>query len=73
MHKNEENMKLIVNGENLEFTQSVNLIDIMKHLKVEGQVMAAAVNMEVVKQDTWADFIPADGDKIEMLQFVGGG
>lgn len=66
-------MKLIVNGEHLEFDKNVNLIDIMKHLNVEGQVMATAVNMEVVKQDTWADYKPADGDKIEMLQFVGGG
>jgi sulfur carrier protein len=66
-------MTLIVNGENLEFSSEVNLIDIMKHLKVEGQVMATAVNMEVVKQDTWAEYTPVDGDKIEMLQFVGGG
>lgn len=66
-------MKLIVNGEDVEFASSVNLIDIMKHLNVEGQVMATAVNMEVVKQDTWGDYTPVDGDKIEMLQFVGGG
>ena len=66
-------MKLIVNGENLEFEVDVTLIDIMKHLKIEGQVMATAVNMEVVKQDTWDNYKPVDGDKIEMLQFVGGG
>ena len=63
----------MVNGEDLEFKAEVTLIDIMKHLDVEGQVMATAVNMEVVKQDTWDKYIPVDGDKIEMLQFVGGG
>ena len=66
-------MNLIVNGENKVYEIGVTLVDIMKDLKVEGQVMAAAVNMEVVKQDTWADYTPVDGDKIEMLQFVGGG
>ena len=66
-------MKLIVNGESVEFENSVNLVEIMEHLKIDGQVMATAVNMEVVKQDTWSDFKPVDGDKIEMLQFVGGG
>ncbi len=66
-------MKLIVNGENIEIETGASLVDIMKHLNIEGQVMAAAVNMEVVKQDTWADFKPAEGDKVEMLQFVGGG
>lgn len=66
-------MQLVVNGESLEFQKEVTLIEIMKHLDVEGQVMATAVNMEVVKQDTWDEYRPADGDKIEMLQFVGGG
>lgn len=66
-------MQLVVNGETLEFQKEVTLIDIMKHLEVEGQVMATAVNMEVVKQDTWDNYKPVDGDKIEMLQFVGGG
>jgi len=29
--------------------------------------------MEVVKKDQWGDFMPNDADKIELLQFVGGG
>jgi len=66
-------MQLVVNGETLEFQKEVTLIEIMKHLEVEGQVMATAVNMEVVKQDIWDKYKPVDGDKIEMLQFVGGG
>lgn len=66
-------MKLIVNGESVEFQSEVTLVDIMKHLKLDGKVMATAVNMEVVKQDLWGSFKPANGDKIEMLDFVGGG
>jgi len=69
----ENKVQLIVNGETLEFQKEVTLVDIMKKLDVEGQVMATAVNMEVVKQDTWDQYRPVDGDKIEMLQFVGGG
>ena len=41
--------------------------------QIEDKVMAAAVNMEVVKKDEWTSFIPCDNDKIELLQFVGGG
>ena len=66
-------MQLTVNGENVEIASGSTLIDIMKHLSIEGQVMATAVNMEVVKQDIWDEFKPVDGDKVEMLQFVGGG
>jgi sulfur carrier protein len=29
--------------------------------------------MNIVKKDDWKNFIPKDNDKIELLQFVGGG
>jgi sulfur carrier protein len=35
--------------------------------------MAAAVNMNIVKKDDWNNFTPKENDKIELLQFVGGG
>lgn len=66
-------MNLTVNGEARNFEQEVSLVQIMKQLKIEDQVMAAAVNMEVVKKELWDDYMPKDGDKIEMLHFVGGG
>jgi len=66
-------MKLIINGENKEFDENFSLQDIITNLQIEDKVMAAAVNMEIVKKDNWKDFIPEDEDKIELLQFVGGG
>ncbi|MCK5294005.1 MAG: sulfur carrier protein ThiS [Arcobacteraceae bacterium] len=66
-------MKLIINGEIKKFNDGVELHQIIKDLKIEDKVMAAAVNMDIVKKDNWGSFIPKDGDKIELLQFVGGG
>ncbi len=66
-------MKLIINGENKEFTSNISLQEIITNLQIEDKVMAAAVNMEVVKKDEWNSFIPNNEDKIELLQFVGGG
>ncbi len=66
-------MKLFINGEDKIFDNKLNLKDIIVNLKIEDKVMAAAVNMEVVKKDEWHNFIPKEGDKIELLQFVGGG
>lgn len=66
-------MTLIINGETKSFDGELTLTEIMKALSIEGKVMAAAVNMEVVKQENWDTFKPADGDKLEMLDFVGGG
>ena len=66
-------MKLIINGENKEFTDNLTLYDIIKNLQVENKVMAAAVNMNIIKKQDWNSFIPKENDSIELLNFVGGG
>lgn len=66
-------MTLIINGETKEFSQDSTLQNIITNLQIENKVMAAAVNMNIVKKDDWNNFIPRNDDKIELLQFVGGG
>lgn len=66
-------MNLIINGENKKFDDNQSLQSIISSLGIEDKVMAAAVNMNIVKKDQWNQFIPQNEDKIELLQFVGGG
>ncbi|MFA6742138.1 MAG: sulfur carrier protein ThiS [Arcobacteraceae bacterium] len=66
-------MTLIINGEIKEFSDDSTLQNIITNLQIENKVMAAAVNMNIVKKDDWNNFIPKKDDKIELLQFVGGG
>jgi sulfur carrier protein len=66
-------MKIIINGEDKVFENGQSLQYIIASLKIEDKVMAAAVNMDIVKKDHWDIFIPKENDKIELLQFVGGG
>jgi len=66
-------MKLIVNGHEKEFDENIRLSQVLEKLELVGKVMAAAVNMEIVKQDTWENYVLKDGDKLELLDFVGGG
>jgi len=66
-------LNIIINGENKIFNEGNSLKDIIISLQIEDKVMAAAVNMDIVKKDTWDSFIPKENDKIELLQFVGGG
>lgn len=66
-------MNLIVNGETKEFIENSTLKAVIIELQVEDKVMAAAVNMEIVKKDNWDSFIVKEDDKLELLQFVGGG
>ena len=66
-------MIVIVNGESREFKDGSTLGDILKELNIEDKVMAAAVNMQIVKKDNWQNYEVKDGDKLELLDFVGGG
>jgi sulfur carrier protein len=66
-------MKLIVNGKEKDFKENSTLEVVLKELNLEGKVMAAAVNMNIVKQNSWDNYKLKDGDKLELLDFVGGG
>ena len=66
-------MTIIVNGNERTIEEGATLLELLKKLDLEGKVMAAAVNMEIVKQDQWDKHVLVDGDKLELLDFVGGG
>ncbi len=66
-------MKVIVNGNEREIEAGATLLHLLQKLELEGKVMAAAINMEIVKQDQWEHHKLVDGDKLELLDFVGGG
>lgn len=66
-------MNIIINGETKIFEEGKTLQYIIHSLEAEDNVMAVAVNMEIVKKNQWSEYTPSDNDKIELLQFVGGG
>ena len=66
-------MKIVVNGESIEFKLNITLQEVLKELSLEGKVMAAAVNMDIVKESEWKSYKMSEADKLELLDFVGGG
>jgi sulfur carrier protein len=66
-------MHLTINGHIKEFQEGVTIETILKELDLSTRVMAAAVNMQIVKQNEWGNYVLKDGDKLELLDFVGGG
>jgi len=65
-------MQIIVNGETKQ-TEASTLLALMLELGIEPKVMAAAINMEVIKKETWKTQLLQEGDRVELLHFVGGG
>jgi sulfur carrier protein len=66
-------MIVIVNGIRKEFEEQITLQRVISNLGLDDKVMAAAVNMEIVKQENWINYELNNEDKIELLDFVGGG
>ncbi len=66
-------MQIKVNGEIRSIHENTTLLDLIRSLGLETKVMAAAVNMQIVKQGAWSNAVLQEGDTVELLDFVGGG
>lgn len=66
-------MKLLVNGEDREFSSVSTLSDLLVQLGMKPDRVAVEVNRELVPRDRWPSTQLSDGDKLEIVHFVGGG
>jgi len=67
-------MKLMINGETRELAGEALTVDAMLDaLALTGRRVAVEVNQRIVKRGTYAEHALAEGDVIEIVQFVGGG
>lgn len=66
-------MILIINGKKMEFESGKNINEILAILDIKTNIFAITLNAKLVKKENYESTIPNDGDKIEMLQFMGGG
>jgi thiamine biosynthesis protein ThiS len=66
-------LKLIVNGEDKQFDAPLTLEGLIQNLGVRKETVVAEVNRKIVQMDRRSSLSLADGDQIELIQFVGGG
>ncbi|EKU48607.1 sulfur carrier protein ThiS [Staphylococcus massiliensis] len=66
-------MKVQVNGETHEFQEGTTISDIIDHFNIESKRMAVELNEQVIKRSEWSERKIEPNDKLELLEFVGGG
>lgn len=67
-------MQIKINGERREFSQSTMTVgELMERLSLAPQRIAVEVNQQIVRRDEWVHTAIKDGDRIEIVHFVGGG
>jgi sulfur carrier protein len=63
----------VINGERREVPEEVNLDRLLELFSLPAQRIAIEVNKTVVRRVDWPRTAVSDGDKIEVVHFVGGG
>ena len=65
-------VRIEVNGEGRE-TAAATILALIEELKLDPRKVAVELNLEIVPRSLHATTPVSDGDKIELVQFVGGG
>ena len=66
-------MRLTVNGETREAPPGATLADLLASLGIESGRVAVERNREIAPKSLWSQIELAEGDQLEIVQFVGGG
>jgi thiamine biosynthesis protein ThiS len=65
-------MRLQVNGET-RTAQATTVAALMAELGLDGRKVAVERNLEIVPRSLYAQTALADGDRLEIVHFIGGG
>ncbi len=66
-------MQVHVNGEITSLPENSSLADLVTELALPPARIAIELNRQVVRRDGWAATALQEGDRIEIVHFVGGG
>ena len=66
-------MRLTVNGEVKEAPDSATLAELLASLGIETGRVAVERNREIAPRSQWRQIALQDGDRLEIVQLVGGG
>ena len=69
----EKTLRVQINGEAQEISDGLALSDLIAELSLAPERIAIEHNQHVVRRNEWPTTIIADGDRIEIVHFVGGG
>ena len=66
-------MRVELNGEPQELAEGTTLSTLIEQLSLAPERVAVELNREVVRRADWPAARLSDGDRVEIVHFVGGG
>jgi thiamine biosynthesis protein ThiS len=65
-------VQLIVNGKE-NYSDATSVAELLQQLGMKPDRVAVELNREIVRREKWAETPLREGDKLEIVHFVGGG
>ncbi len=66
-------MEITLNGEKYNLETGSNIVDLIEKLGLNRDKLAIERNLEIVPKSKFAMTIIEEGDKLELVHFIGGG
>lgn len=66
-------MQISVNGIKQDVPSEQCLLDLLKHLEISPKQIAVEINLTVINTEAYHVTTLNEGDKIEIISFIGGG
>tara|TARA_B100001989_G_scaffold612_1_gene471 strand:+ start:7595 stop:7810 length:216 start_codon:yes stop_codon:yes gene_type:complete len=69
----QKKIQVFINGKKKEFYDNNNIISLLNFLEIDGNGIAIEINLIVIPKSQYKNTIIKNNDKIEIVQFIGGG
>jgi thiamine biosynthesis protein ThiS len=66
-------MRVTVNGESRECPDGASLAQLIEQLQLKEDRVAVELNHQIAMRNRWAETVLQEGDRLEIVHFVGGG
>ncbi len=66
-------MSVVINGENREIPSPVTVATLLRDLGLDARKIALEHNLEIVPRSAYDKTLVSDGDRLEIVHFIGGG
>ena len=66
-------MRIMINGESRELAANLTVAAMLQTLGIDTRKVAVERNLEIVPKSTFATTEIRDGDRLEIVHFIGGG
>ncbi|MGI6093568.1 MAG: sulfur carrier protein ThiS [Veillonellaceae bacterium] len=66
-------ISIVVNGEEIQLTKGSTVEQLLEQMGLKGRHLVIELNEQILTRQDWETVALQDGDRLEIVTFVGGG